>query len=118
MLFAVLRIGVALFGLVLVLVGIPLTPSPIPLGLILIAIGFSLIVWASPGAVRWLRRRWRWFDRQMAKLASVLPEFLAQYIRRSDLDEDMENGPDDENGDEDGNERRMIAEARRRRGIT
>ncbi len=120
MLFAIFRMLVAIFGLLLILIGIPLTPSPIPFGFLFIALGLALLVWAAPGAVRWLRRRWRWFDRHMSGLEKVLPPFLAKYLKRSHVDQE-----EDQEDDNEGNESRpprpddnaVRAEGRRRRAI-
>ncbi|MEM9263857.1 MAG: hypothetical protein AAGA22_09785 [Pseudomonadota bacterium] len=108
MLLGLFKAIVAAFGVVLILIGIPLTPSPIPFGIVFIALGLSLLVWASPSAVRWLRRRWGWFDRQMRRLEQMLPDSLAKYLKKSDLDSD-----DDQVDDEDDSDA-MEEEARRR----
>lgn len=117
MLMAILRFGTAVIGTLLILVGIALTPSPVPFGLIIIALGLSLVVWSAPGAVRWVRRRWRWFDRRMTSLEQTLPEWLARPLRRSGKEtDDSQTRKQDADTDEDTtSDAAMAREARRRR---
>ncbi len=84
------RIAVSIFALLLMGFGVVLTISPIPFGLILVVIGFLLFVTAAPAEVRWLRRRWRWFDRMMHGLEKRLPEWMAKRLRASDYDHEEE----------------------------
>lgn len=120
---AIFRSLVAVFGVILILIGIPLTPSPIPFGLLIIALGLALLIWAAPGAVRGVRRRWRWFDRQMDRLENVLPPYFARLIRRSDVDQDDDEDDEQEEDDADdavvkrASEKAMRAEGRRRRNV-
>jgi membrane protein YdbS with pleckstrin-like domain len=83
---AIFKALVTLFALLLIAIGILVTPSPIPFGIVFIAIGFLLLVAVAPDMVRWLRRRWRWFDRQMKKLEKKLPEWIAKQLRKSDVE--------------------------------
>ena len=109
MLMIILRVTVTIFGVILILVGIPLTPSPIPFGLVFIALGMSLIVWASPAAVRWLRKHWRWFDRRMDWLTDHLPGPIAQFLRRSDYDHEADQEDDNATDVESQSEARRAA---------
>lgn len=85
----VLRIAfkflVTIFAIILIFAGIVLTPTPAPFGIILILIGFLLLAAVSPDMMRWLRRRWRWLDRQLIKLERILPRWLARQLRKSDV---------------------------------
>ena len=101
MFLVIFRIAVAIFALLLIALGILLTPSPIPFGIIIIAIGVALLVTAAPGFVRWLRNHWKWLDRQMHRLEGVLPEFMAKHLRRTDVNHDTDDQTDDAN-EEDG----------------
>ncbi len=85
---------VTLFALLLIAIGIVVTPSPIPFGIIFIALGFLLLVAVAPDLVRWLRRRWRWFDRQMKKLEKKLPRWLAKQLRKSEVESEEEENPE------------------------
>ncbi|OFX01773.1 MAG: hypothetical protein A3E78_03970 [Alphaproteobacteria bacterium RIFCSPHIGHO2_12_FULL_63_12] len=91
----VFRIAVSIFALLLIGFGLVVTISPIPFGFIIVAIGFLLFVAVSPGEVRWLRRRWRWFDKMMHRLEKRLPEWIAKRLRVSDYDhaEDEDEPP-------------------------
>ena len=103
MLTAIFKLLVTLFALVLIVVGLILTPSPLPFGLIIVALGLSLLVAVAPDLVRWLRGRWRWFDRRMHDLEDRLPEFMSRPLRRTDIDHDADDGhtaDNDRRGDE------------------
>ena len=88
----VLRIAykflVTIFAIILIFAGIVLAPTPAPFGIILILIGFLLLAAVSPDMMRWLRRRWRWLDRQLIKLERILPRWLARQLRKSDIEKD------------------------------
>lgn len=88
---AIFKMVVTLFALLLIAIGILVMPSPIPFGVIFIAIGFLLLVAVAPDLVRWLRRRWRWFDRQVKKLEEKLPEWIAKQLRKSDVERDEDD---------------------------
>lgn len=92
----VFRIAVSLFALLLIGFGLVLTISPIPFGFVLVVIGFLLFATVAPAEVRWLRKRWRWFDRAMHALEKRLPEWIARRLRVSDYDHS-----EDEEGTED-----------------
>ena len=75
----VLRIAfkflVTIFAIFLIIVGLVVTPTPVPFGIIFVIIGLFLLAAVSPDIMRWLRRRWRWLDRQLKKLQySELPK--------------------------------------------
>ncbi|WDI30940.1 hypothetical protein PUV54_13350 [Hyphococcus flavus] len=82
---------VTMFAILLIVIGIIVMPSPIPFGIIFIGIGFLLLVAVAPDMVRWLRRRWRWFDRQIIKLEEKLPEWIAKQLRKSDVERDEDD---------------------------
>ena len=90
----VLRIAfkflVTVFAIILIIIGIILTPTPAPFGLIFLIIGFFLLAAVSPDMMRWLRRRWGWLDRQLVKLERKLPRWLARHLRKSDASKDKE----------------------------
>jgi hypothetical protein len=93
----IFRLAVSIFALLLIGFGIVLSISPIPFGVILVVIGFLLFVAAAPEQVRWLRRRWRWFDRTMHRLEKRLPEWIAKRLRDSDYDHEEEERKEREN---------------------
>lgn len=84
----VFRIAVSAFALFLIIFGIIWTISPIPFGFVVVAIGLLLLAAVAPAEVRWIRRRWRWFDRAMHRLEDRLPEWIAKRLRISDYDHD------------------------------
>ncbi|HNR77826.1 MAG TPA: hypothetical protein PKM48_11895 [Parvularculaceae bacterium] len=86
----VFRIAVSIFALLLIGFGAVLTISPIPFGIVLVILGFMLFVSAAPAEVRWLRKRWRWFDRMMHRLEKRMPKWIAKRLRESDYDHDHE----------------------------
>ncbi len=82
----VFKIAVSIFALLLIGFGVVLTISPIPFGFIIVIVGFLLFVTVAPGEVRWVRKRWRWFDKAMHGLEKRLPEWIARRLRVSDYD--------------------------------
>ena len=88
----VFRIAVGFFAILLMLTGIVLTPMPIPFGIIIFLLGFFLLAAVAPAFVRGVRKRWRWFDRQMHRLEKRLPRFMAEPLRATDYDHDEEEG--------------------------
>lgn len=88
----VFRLAVSVFAILLMLFGLIWTISPIPFGFIFLILGFLLLLSAAPGEIRWLRRRWRWFDRAMHGLEKRLPEWIAKRLRATDHEHD-EDGP-------------------------
>lgn len=84
----VFRFLVSLFALLMIGFGLILTISPIPFGIVIVVLGFLLFASVAPAEVRWLRRRWRWFDKTMHALEKRLPEWIAKRLRASDFDHD------------------------------
>jgi|GEM_PF-1800089 len=93
---SVFKFFVAVVGLILILVGLIVSPSPVPFGFVPFVIGLLLLSAAAPDLIRWLRRRWRWLDRQLKRLEKQLPKWIARHLRRSGV-----NGDDEEETDED-----------------
>ena len=82
---------VTVFAIILIVAGVILAPTPAPFGIVFILIGFFLLAAVSPDLMRWLRRRWRWLDRQLIKLERKLPRWLARQLRKSDIPADEES---------------------------
>jgi hypothetical protein len=82
------RALVGIFAVLLMIAGLILAPTPIPFGIIIFVIGFMLLAAVAPTYVRGVRRRWRWFDRQLHKIEKRLPKWLAKILRDSDFDHD------------------------------
>ncbi len=82
------KIVVAIFAILLIIIGIVVAPSPVPFGIVFIVLGFFLLSAVAPDLIRWLRRRWRWFDRQLTKLEKRLPAWIARQLRRSKVPEE------------------------------
>lgn len=82
----IFRIAVTGFAVALIGFGIIWTISPIPFGIVVVAAGLALLISVAPAEIRWLRRRWRWFDRAMHRLEEKLPEWIAKRLRASDYD--------------------------------
>ena len=92
---AIFKALVAVFAIVLILVGLVLTPTPLPLGIILVAIGFALLVNVWPAPIRWLRKRWAWFDRLLRRIERASPEPIARDIRRTESEEENKDESDE-----------------------
>jgi hypothetical protein len=84
----VFRIAVTVFSLFLIAFGLVWTISPLPFGFVIVFFGFLLLASVAPAEVRWVRRRWRWFDRVMHRLEDRLPGWIAKRLRISDYDHD------------------------------
>ncbi len=80
------RAAVGIFAVLLMIAGLIITPTPLPFGIIIFVIGFTLFAAVAPSYVRGIRRRWRWFDRQLHKLEKRLPKWLAKILRDSDYE--------------------------------
>ncbi len=93
------RFAVTVFSLLMIGFGLILTISPIPFGIVIVVMGLMLFVTVAPGEVRWLRRRWRWFDRLMHAAEKRLPEWLAKRLRVSDYDHEAEEREDEARAD-------------------
>ena len=79
---------VTLFAIIMILVGLVMTPTPVPFGIVFVLLGFMLLAAVAPDFLRWLRRRWRWLDRQLKRLEKRMPKWLGRHLRKSDVDED------------------------------
>ena len=86
----IFRLAVSLFAILLILFGLIWTISPIPFGIVFLILGFMLLLFAAPGEIRWLRKRWRWFDRAMHGLEKRLPKWIAKRLRETDYEHDKE----------------------------
>lgn len=78
-----LMIVVAIFLLIL---GAIFFPLPIPLGAPLLAVGFILLISASPAFARFVavaRRRWPRLDNALAWIEARAPKGLAEILRRT-----------------------------------
>ncbi len=89
----VFRLAVSLFAVLLILFGLIWTISPIPFGFLFLIFGFLLLLAAAPGEIRWLRKRWRWFDRAMHGLEKRLPKWIAKRLRATDHDHEEDGRP-------------------------
>lgn len=81
------RIILHVVGIALIVLGIPLLISPIPIGLVMIFSGMLMLIAANPYAadvMRWMRRRYGWFDALFDRAQEVLPLRLAEPLRRTD----------------------------------
>lgn len=82
----VIRFLISALAIAMIGFGLVLTISPIPFGFVLVILGVLLFVSVAPAEVRWIRRRWRWFDRMMHRLEKRMPEWIAKRLRDSDYD--------------------------------
>jgi hypothetical protein len=85
------RVAVTIFALALIAFGLIWTLSPIPFGFVIVALGLLLLIAVAPAEIRWLRRRWRWFDRLMHRLEARLPEWIAKRLRVTDYEHDEDD---------------------------
>ncbi len=84
---SMLRHVLAAFGVLLILIGIPLFPTPIPLGLVLILVGATLLAGESIFLQGWIRR-WRRgnarIDQRLRNVHGRVPGFIARVIELTD----------------------------------
>ncbi|WP_421785764.1 hypothetical protein [Hyphobacterium sp.] len=76
-----------LLGWTLILIGLPLTLSPLPFGIILVAIGLALIMANSRSARRHLqhlRAQHKCLDEWMRKAESTVPGPFDRILRQTD----------------------------------
>ena len=76
-----------LLGWTLILVGLPLTLSPLPLGIIVVAIGLALIMANSQTARKHLqhfRAQHKWLDKWMRKAESAVPGPFDRILKQTD----------------------------------
>lgn len=74
---------------VLIILGVPITITPIPFGLIMILTGFALLARDSRRVQEWLRRRRyynRGFDTKVRDIRSAAPAFVRHVIDITDPD--------------------------------
>ncbi|MCT7359496.1 MAG: hypothetical protein COB09_16255 [Thalassobium sp.] len=77
-------------GILLLLLGIIITPMPIPLGIILIILGLSMLVGTIPQVrhfLQFIRRRYRAFSHKLNRIKHRLPAFARQLIEDTDPDQ-------------------------------
>ncbi|MEM0927911.1 MAG: FUSC family protein [Pseudomonadota bacterium] len=85
------RIVGTVLGAALLVVGIPLTLSPIPLGIILVAIGVIILISANPWfatLIRKLRKNSRPVNDAFKTAEDVLPDPIAEPLRQTDVEDD------------------------------
>jgi hypothetical protein len=84
--FGMLPVVHQVFGAVLIVVGIILTPTPIPFGLILLTIGFALLAPYIPAfqrLVRHMRGKWPKLDEQLRRWRDRLPPVIRSTIDKT-----------------------------------
>ncbi len=77
-------------GILLLLLGVIITPMPIPLGIILIILGLSMLVSTIPRVrtfLQFLRRRYHVFSHKLNSIKHRLPAFARQLIEDTDPDQ-------------------------------
>ena len=77
------RILTMIAGLIVLIIGAILLPTPVPLGIILIPIGFVMMMSASPqlqGVMRRARIRWPKFDNWLKRSGKYLPNYFRKQI--------------------------------------
>ncbi|TRO96212.1 hypothetical protein FKB34_05785 [Glycocaulis profundi] len=78
-----MSILIKILGVILLLVGLALSWSPIPLGILLIPVGAAMIVATSSHAQKWLRGRREnnpKFDRWMGKMQRKAPDKVSSAL--------------------------------------
>lgn len=81
-----MSVFIKIVGVVLVLIGLALSWSPIPLGILLIPVGAAMIVATSSHAQTWLRRRREnnpKFDGWVSKMQRKSPSKIAKPLERT-----------------------------------
>lgn len=84
-----------IFGVLLILAGLPLFWTPIPVGLIMMAAGLALLISNSNAArdfVRARRVRHPRFDRWMQKAEAVVPHPFDRILKRTDVEGERNKG--------------------------
>lgn len=74
-------------GLLLVILGILITPLPLPLGLLTMLVGLSILVSALPGLrhrLRQLRSRYAKTSHKLNQLKEHFPQFAQRLIEETD----------------------------------
>ena len=96
----VFRVALAIFALILIFIGAVAMIAPTPFGFVFVGLGFLILASAAPSLVRWLRRRWRWLDRQLDRLQKHGPRWVFHHLRHSDPQKNEEGQEDVEKDDE------------------
>lgn len=76
-------------GWLLIVIGLPLTLSPIPVGIVVVAVGLALILASSQsarGRLQQIRARHAAFDRWMRKAERYVPRPFDRILRETDSD--------------------------------
>lgn len=79
----IIRITILVIGILLIVVGIPITPLPLPFGIPMIITGFLLVASVSPGLQSWIRRRRGSNPKLDARIHGVrdkVPNFIRKLI--------------------------------------
>lgn len=103
------RTLVAIFAVIMIVVGLATAVTPIPFGLPLVILGFFLFASAAPAVLRKLRRRWRWLDRRLRWLERKLPRWMTRALR--DTDPDAQDDAQDDAQHEEPSDERDVARA-------
>ncbi len=97
------RIVTTLIGLVLFIYGILAFLTPLPIGAPLAVIGFFMIAAANPAlrpVIRWMRSRWRWFDKLVRFAAPRASKSVKEVIEETEPGEqDQAETPEPQNED-------------------
>ncbi len=81
-----MRLLLAFFGMLMIVVGFPLFWTPIPIGLVLIVAGLSLVIGNSKMAqdvMRGFRARNRGFDRRITETGAKAPAWVRQVLDKT-----------------------------------
>lgn len=76
-------------GWLLIIIGLPLTLSPIPVGIVIVAVGLALILANSQSArdrLQHIRARHASFDRWMCKAERYVPHPFDRILKETDSD--------------------------------
>ena len=81
-----MRFLLALFGILLIVIGLPLFWTPIPIGLVMIVAGLSLVIGNSKMAQNMMRRyrtQNRGFDRRLTETGAKAPAWIRQVLDKT-----------------------------------
>jgi len=80
-----------IIGLILIVIGIIASLSPIPFGFVLVVIGAPMALapnsWTQKG-LRALRRMWPWFDHRLDEITDALPDAISKPLAETDPPEE------------------------------
>lgn len=93
---ALFKIALTFFAIALIVFGVIASVSPVPFGFVFIVLGLLLLAVVAPTFMRFFRKRWRWFDRQLDRLQEKLPNWIGRRLKASDIDHDEEDEDEDE----------------------